>query len=237
MATVKTDKPLRNIAPGGFEKGARYINPGSDEQVWLTSDPERAKTYARTTAARFNGEPVIFAVRNVEGAEKSGNVASLSEKVKIERAFGVNDTLPDGWYFHGSAWQNEELKALYDIFNTKTPNELARLFLSGVEKERIGEYVQLADIAKSFSSEVKGLKAAGYEGGALLRSVAKTANEELYDALVRHQIYLLRYSGYVRNRMTTIINASEEELARRIRDKLRTLQGLWPYCRLGCPHC
>lgn len=56
--------------------------------------------------------------------------------------------------------------------------------------------------------------------------MAKTTNEELLDALVRHQIYLLRYSGYVRNRMTTILNASEEELARRIRDKLRTLQGL-----------
>lgn len=56
--------------------------------------------------------------------------------------------------------------------------------------------------------------------------MAKTANEEFLDALVRHQIYVLRYSGYVRNRMTTILNASEEELARRIRDKLRTMQGL-----------
>ncbi len=56
--------------------------------------------------------------------------------------------------------------------------------------------------------------------------MAKTANEELYDALVRHQIYVLRYSGYVRNRMTTIMNASEDELARRIRDKLRNTQGL-----------
>ena len=56
--------------------------------------------------------------------------------------------------------------------------------------------------------------------------MAKTANEELLDALVRHQIYILRYSGYVRNRMTTILNASEDELARRIRDKLRTMQGL-----------
>lgn len=56
--------------------------------------------------------------------------------------------------------------------------------------------------------------------------MAKTANEELFDALVRHQIYLLRYSGYVRNRMTTILNASEDELARRIRDRLRNTTGL-----------
>jgi len=226
MATVKTNGLIRNISPGGFEKGARYINPGLDEQVWLTSDPERAKTYARTTAARFNGEPVIFAVRNVEGAEKFDNVAALNAKVKIGRTFSIDDALPEGWYFHGSSWQNEELKALYDVLNTKTPTELARLFISGVEKERIGEYVQSADIAKSFSAEVKNLKAAGYEGGATLKTVAKTANEEFLDALVRHQIYILRYSGYVRNRMTTILNASEDELARRIRDKLRTMQGL-----------
>lgn len=56
--------------------------------------------------------------------------------------------------------------------------------------------------------------------------MAKTSNEELFDALVRHQIYLLRYSGYVRNRMTTILDASEDELGRRIRDRLRNSIGL-----------
>ncbi len=54
----------------------------------------------------------------------------------------------------------------------------------------------------------------------------KTANEELFDALVRHQTYLLRYSSYIRNRMATILNASEDDLARRIRDKLRNSKGL-----------
>lgn len=56
--------------------------------------------------------------------------------------------------------------------------------------------------------------------------MAKTSNEELFDALVRHQIYLLRYSGGVRNRVNNILNASEEELARRIRDGLRNNVGL-----------
>lgn len=56
--------------------------------------------------------------------------------------------------------------------------------------------------------------------------MAKTANEELFDAMVRHQIYIMRYSGYVRNRMTTIVNSSEDELARLIRDKLRDMKGL-----------
>lgn len=56
--------------------------------------------------------------------------------------------------------------------------------------------------------------------------MAKTSNELLLDALIRHQIYLLRYSGYVRNRMTTILNASEDDIARRIRDRLQNTKGL-----------
>lgn len=45
----------------------------------------------------------------------------------------------------------------------------------------------------------------------------KTANEELADALIRHQIYLLRYSGYVRNQIIALLNRSEEDLATKIR--------------------
>lgn len=47
-----------------------------------------------------------------------------------------------------------------------------------------------------------------------------TANEQILDALVRHQTYLLRYSGYVRNRINTVLNSSEEALAEKIRGKL-----------------
>lgn len=54
----------------------------------------------------------------------------------------------------------------------------------------------------------------------------KTANEEILDAVIRHQIFLLRYSGTVRNRITSILNRTEEELARRIRDQLRANAGL-----------
>lgn len=45
----------------------------------------------------------------------------------------------------------------------------------------------------------------------------RTANEELMDALIRHQIYLLRYSGHVRNEITELLNRSEQAIA----DKLR----------------
>lgn len=53
-----------------------------------------------------------------------------------------------------------------------------------------------------------------------------SANDDLFDAILRHQIYLLRYSGYVRNRMTAVLNATEEDIAMRIRDKLRNSKGL-----------
>ena len=46
--------------------------------------------------------------------------------------------------------------------------------------------------------------------------MAKTANEELFDALLRHQIYLMRYSGYVRNRIIEILDISEQDLAAKI---------------------
>lgn len=52
------------------------------------------------------------------------------------------------------------------------------------------------------------------------------ANQEWLDALIRHQIYLLRFSGLVRNRIADLLNATEDDLARQIRDRLRDVQGL-----------
>lgn len=49
--------------------------------------------------------------------------------------------------------------------------------------------------------------------------MSKTANEEIFDAIIRHQIYLLRYSGSVRNQVTKIINQSEALIAEKIRDR------------------
>jgi SPP1 gp7 family putative phage head morphogenesis protein len=53
-----------------------------------------------------------------------------------------------------------------------------------------------------------------------------TANQDFTDALVRHQIYLQRYSGQLRNDIIEILNASEEDIAMRIRDKLQTSDGI-----------
>jgi SPP1 gp7 family putative phage head morphogenesis protein len=53
-----------------------------------------------------------------------------------------------------------------------------------------------------------------------------TANEALFDALVRHQTYLMRFSGSVRNRMLAILDATEDSLAMLIRDRLRAGTGL-----------
>lgn len=56
--------------------------------------------------------------------------------------------------------------------------------------------------------------------------MARTVNEELLDALLRHQTYLLRYSGYVQNRIQSFLDRVEDDVAMRIRDKLRNSRGL-----------
>lgn len=55
-----------------------------------------------------------------------------------------------------------------------------------------------------------------------------TSNEEYFDAVVRHQIYLLRLSGSVRNEVIKILNRSEKEIAFKIQDALDNKQGLSP---------
>lgn len=48
----------------------------------------------------------------------------------------------------------------------------------------------------------------------------KTANEQLFDAFVRHQVYLMRYSGYIRNRITASLVGSEKALTALLREQL-----------------
>lgn len=55
---------------------------------------------------------------------------------------------------------------------------------------------------------------------------SRTANEALLDALVRHQTFLLRYSGFVRNRIWTILDRTEAAIAAEIRDRLENNVGL-----------
>lgn len=54
----------------------------------------------------------------------------------------------------------------------------------------------------------------------------RTANEEFQDALLRHQTYLLRYAGNVRNKMLAILARTEESLADKIRSRLAGNKGL-----------
>lgn len=53
-----------------------------------------------------------------------------------------------------------------------------------------------------------------------------TINEQVLDSAIRHQVYLLRYSGYVRNQVISLLNNSEEDIARRLRDDLQQNEGL-----------
>jgi SPP1 gp7 family putative phage head morphogenesis protein len=47
-----------------------------------------------------------------------------------------------------------------------------------------------------------------------------TSNEILQDAMIRHQTFLLRYSGSVRNRMIEILDRTQEDISDKIRSKL-----------------
>lgn len=53
-----------------------------------------------------------------------------------------------------------------------------------------------------------------------------TANEDLFDALVRHQIYLLRMSGSIRNRIYRLLDATEEDMRDKIIARLANSTGL-----------
>lgn len=59
-------------------------------------------------------------------------------------------------------------------------------------------------------------------GGASPNSV----NEEFFDALVRHQIGLMRLSGGIRNKVVELLNATEQDLADKIRSRLANATGL-----------
>ncbi len=53
-----------------------------------------------------------------------------------------------------------------------------------------------------------------------------TVNEELFDALVRHQIYLLRLSGTIRNKIHRILDATEQDIKDKIIARLAGSDGL-----------
>ena len=57
----------------------------------------------------------------------------------------------------------------------------------------------------------------------------QNANEEFLDAVIRHQIFLLRTSGSITNDIIKLLNATEKELANKIRNDLRNIgPGLTP---------
>lgn len=52
-----------------------------------------------------------------------------------------------------------------------------------------------------------------------------TANEQLQDALIRHQIGLLRYSGSIRNRVLALLDATERDLVEVLQRRAARLVG------------
>ena len=59
-----------------------------------------------------------------------------------------------------------------------------------------------------------------------MAAAQKTANELFEDALIRHQIYLLRYSATLQSRINEILRRSEERMAQHIVERMGNRQGL-----------
>lgn len=53
-----------------------------------------------------------------------------------------------------------------------------------------------------------------------------TANAQYFDALIRHQIFLLRVSGSIRNEIYELLDATERDLRAQIRTRIRPGQGI-----------
>lgn len=53
-----------------------------------------------------------------------------------------------------------------------------------------------------------------------------TVNEDFFDAMVRHQIGLLRLSGGIRNKVLKLLDESEADMADKIRSRLANVRGL-----------
>lgn len=151
--------PLRNIQPEGFLPDETYIRPGSDEQVWLTTDPELAWSYARASADKNGGAPIVFTAPSGIG-EQIGRAVSVDRAVKIVSRYKPGDILPENMLYHGSSAVSPNMISLYEKLNSSTVDALATDFLSGVNKDEIGKYVQRAGIAKEFSASVKRLRGA-----------------------------------------------------------------------------
>lgn len=54
----------------------------------------------------------------------------------------------------------------------------------------------------------------------------QSANEALLDSLIRHQIYLLRFSGGLRNDTLKILDATEKDIVKEIRRRLKNTRNL-----------
>lgn len=152
------DNKVRDIEPLGFVSDATHIRPGLDEQVWLTTDPELAWSYARAAADKNGGTPVVFTAPLGIG-EQMGRAVSVDRAVKILSKYRPGSALPSNVLYHGSSEVSPDVLALYKQLNTKSVKDLASDFLSRRNKDEIGIYVQRAGIGKEFSAAVKVLRA------------------------------------------------------------------------------
>lgn len=72
-----------------IKPGEKFIQPGVDGAVWLTSDKAKAERFAKSTAARAGGSPIILVVDDKDTLQDPANfgddyVRSVSGPVKIK---------------------------------------------------------------------------------------------------------------------------------------------------------
>lgn len=58
--------------------------------------------------------------------------------------------------------------------------------------------------------------------------MARTSNEELLDAMIRHQIGLMRVTGGIRKRIFALLDATEADVRQSVRERLRLYRGRTP---------
>ncbi len=104
--------------------------------------------------------------------------------------------------------------------------------LQSVAVEGDVEARHISEVYSDDKSVRRAVKAAGRSPAtdpkvlASLPTGARTVNEEFFDALVRHQIGLLRLSGSTRDKVHKLLDATEKDMAALIRRRLAGARGL-----------
>lgn len=136
-------------APGGLPVGETTLKPGADGVVWLTKDPERAMRYAKQTAEKNGGEPVVVRVRESEAPQDPTNFGddytrSVAGTIPIESKIVGKIAPEEGYWYHGTSQQKSSggmslanMEQLRKFINKVTGNDPTNIKFAGDLKRAI----------------------------------------------------------------------------------------------------